>query len=58
MNTSTKKSHNSNFIYALGLICLMNILSSELTHEPKEGIQEVKHIRIASDCNESTFSFI
>lgn len=58
MDTNIESARNNNFIYALGIICLLSILSSEFKAEESNYKSEVKLTCIAADCIRPSYLFI
>jgi len=51
MDTNYESSQSNNFIYALGLICFMNINSSEITNVDEDKYEDVRKTILASENN-------
>ncbi len=58
MNTNNESHRNNNFIYALGLICLLNILSSEVFINESAVKDDPQPICIAADFIQPTYFLI
>ena len=58
MDTNIESARKNNFIYALGLFCLLNIFSSEFKAEESNVKNEVKHTNIIADCIRPSYLFI
>jgi hypothetical protein len=54
MDTGKNSSNNHYFIYALGVICLFNILSSELSQKNNEVHLDSNQLETISDNNQVT----
>lgn len=57
MDTNDKTSGNNYFIYALGLICLLNILSSDIIKDNRTK-EEIEQNEFVSDCRITNYYII
>ena len=58
MDTNSNSFNNQYFTYAIGVICFINILSSELSQRHTKHKEDSNLFEVASDCNQSIYYLI
>jgi len=58
MDTNSESHRNNNFIYALGLVCFLNILSSEIFDKTSTKIHNPEPVCMVSDFIQPTYFLI